>query len=133
MKTGTSRDGWFAGFTSELICVVWVGFDDGQELGLEGSKSALPIWTEFMKRAHQHSEYRNAKPFEMPKGIERAEIDSQSGELATPACPEVRSEVFLAGTAPSVYCHLHGPSEPESGTDEPRPPSLWDRLKGIFR
>src|SRR5262249_18716274 len=47
-KTGTSRDGWFAGFTSELLCVVWVGFDDGCDLRLEGAHSALPIWAEFM-------------------------------------------------------------------------------------
>src|SRR6185503_11522938 len=53
-KTGTSHDGWFAGFTSKLICVVWVGFDDNRELPLEGAKSALPVWTEFMKRAHQY-------------------------------------------------------------------------------
>ena len=37
-KTGTSRDGWFAGFTSELLCVVWVGFDDNRELNLEGAR-----------------------------------------------------------------------------------------------
>lgn len=43
-KTGTSRDGWFAGFTSELLCVVWVGFDDNRELNLEGAHSAAPIW-----------------------------------------------------------------------------------------
>ena len=54
-KTGTSRDGWFAGFTSKIICVVWVGFDDNRDFKLEGAKSALPIWVEFMKRAHQHA------------------------------------------------------------------------------
>jgi penicillin-binding protein 1B len=132
-KTGTSRDGWFAGFTSELICVVWVGFDDGKELGLEGARSALPIWTEFMKRAHQHPEYRDAKQFEAPKGLERAEIDIESGELATPACLEVRSEVFLAGTSPSNFCHLHMPPGQDTQTDESRPSNLWDRLKGVFR
>ena len=41
-KTGTSHDGWFAGFTSKLLCVVWVGFDDYTDLGLEGARSALP-------------------------------------------------------------------------------------------
>jgi len=35
-KTGTSHDGWFAGFTSQLLCIVWVGFDDYRELNLEG-------------------------------------------------------------------------------------------------
>ncbi len=62
-KTGTSRDGWFAGFTSKLICVVWVGFDDNRDFKLEGARSALPIWAEFMKRAHQHREYRNVHAF----------------------------------------------------------------------
>src|SRR5207244_2554283 len=60
-KTGTSRDGWFAGFTSQLVCVVWVGFDDNSELKLEGAKSALPVWTEFMKRALQLPGYRDVK------------------------------------------------------------------------
>ena len=53
-KTGTSHDGWFAGYTSELLCVVWVGFDDNRELDLEGAHSAAPIWAEFMKRALQY-------------------------------------------------------------------------------
>ena len=50
-KTGTSHDGWFAGFTSNLLAVVWVGYDDDRELNLTGAQSALPLWTEFMKRA----------------------------------------------------------------------------------
>jgi penicillin-binding protein 1B len=65
-KTGTSRDGWFAGFTSKLICVVWVGFDDNRDFKLEGARSALPIWFEFMKRAHQHREYRAVRPIAVP-------------------------------------------------------------------
>jgi penicillin-binding protein 1B len=133
-KTGTSRDGWFAGFTSELICVVWVGFDDGRELGLEGARSALPIWTEFMKLAHRHPAYRDAARFEAPKGLERAEIDTESGQLATPACYETRNEVFLAGTAPSNYCELHLGAWPDAPAGTPQSPStLWDRLKGVFR
>ena len=65
-KTGTSHDGWFAGYTSELLCVVWVGFDDNKELDLQGAHSAAPIWTEFMKRALEYREYRDAKPFQAP-------------------------------------------------------------------
>ena len=68
-KTGTSHDGWFAGYTSELLCVVWVGFDDNRELDLEGAHSAAPIWAEFMKRALAYREYRDAKPFQAPDGI----------------------------------------------------------------
>ena len=107
-KTGTSRDGWFVGFTSKLLCVVWVGFDDNRDIKLEGARSALPIWAEFMKRAHQHDEYRNVHAFEPPRGIVTAEIDAETGERATPSCPKVRSEVFIEGTQPVEICHLHG-------------------------
>ena len=107
-KTGTSRDGWFAGFTSKLICVVWVGFDDNRDFKLEGARSALPIWTEFMKRAHQHREYRNVHEFVAPEGVVTADIDADTGLLATPGCPKVRSEVFIAGTQPVEACRLHG-------------------------
>ncbi|MBV8846151.1 MAG: transglycosylase domain-containing protein, partial [Bryobacterales bacterium] len=106
-KTGSSRDGWFAGFTSKLICVVWVGFDDNRDIKLTGAKTALPIWTEFMKRAHQHSAYSNPQPFQPPSGLASAAIDIDSGELATPDCPKVRREYFIAGTQPSQFCHLH--------------------------
>jgi penicillin-binding protein 1B len=108
-KTGTDRgDGWFAGFTSKLICIVWVGFDDHRDFKLEGAHSALPIWVEFMKRAHQHREYRNVHPFEAPDGIVTVDIDSDTGELATPRCPHVRPEVFIAGTQPVQACRVHG-------------------------
>jgi penicillin-binding protein 1B len=107
-KTGTSRDAWFAGFTSKLICVVWVGFDDNRDIKLEGAQSALPIWTEFMKRAHQHRAYRNVHAIQPPDGIVTAQIDQETGELAAPSCPKVRSEVFLAGTQPVQLCHVHG-------------------------
>jgi penicillin-binding protein 1B len=107
-KTGTSHDAWFAGFTSKLLCVVWVGFDDNQELPLEGAKAALPIWTEFMKRAHRHREYRGVQPFSPPDGIAIVDIDPASGQLATPSCPKSIPEVFLAGTQPVELCRLHG-------------------------
>jgi len=104
-KTGTSHDGWFAGFTSNLLCVVWVGFDDNRELKLEGAKSALPIWTEFMKRAV--ALYPDVKPFTPPSGIVSAEICGESGALATPMCPQHTVESFIAGTQPEVQCALH--------------------------
>jgi membrane carboxypeptidase/penicillin-binding protein len=61
-----------------------------------------------MKHAHQHREYRSVRPFDAPDGIVTAEIDSDTGELATPRCPHVRSEVFIAGTQPVQTCRLHG-------------------------
>jgi len=108
-KTGTSRDGWFAGFTSELLCVVWVGFDDAKELDIEGARSAAPIWMEFMKDALKFREYRDTRPFEAPDGIVTIDIDPLSEMPATPSCPKpIVSEVYIAGTQPVGFCPLHG-------------------------
>jgi penicillin-binding protein 1B len=107
-KTGTSRDGWFAGYTSELLCIVWVGFDDNRDLDLEGAHSAAPIWAEFMKHALDYREYRDTKPFRAPDGIVTVDIDPLSGMPATPQCPNVRPEVYIAGTQPVGVCPLHG-------------------------
>jgi penicillin-binding protein 1B len=106
-KTGTSHDGWFAGYTSQLLCIVWVGFDDNRELDLEGAHSAAPIWAEFMKRALQFREYADAKPFAAPDGIVSIAIDPESGMPATPFCPRTRQEVYIAGTEPVGTCPLH--------------------------
>jgi penicillin-binding protein 1B len=104
-KTGSSHDGWFAGFTSELLCIVWVGYDDYRDVKLEGAESALPIWTEFMKRAHTFREYRRVKPFEAPEGIVNVEIDPESGKLAASGCgSKPQTEVFIAGTQPVELC-----------------------------
>jgi len=107
-KTGTSHDGWFAGFTSNLLCLVWVGFDDYRELNLEGAKSALPIWTEFMKKATRVGAYRNATEFPRPPGISSAEICRESGKLAGDLCTDVGTEIFVSGTEPREKCDLHG-------------------------
>jgi penicillin-binding protein 1B len=108
-KTGTSRDGWFAGFTDELECIVWVGFDDGHDLNLEGAHSALPIWAEFMKRAAQLPQYQHATGFKPPAGIVSAEICPDSGQLAGPLCPDARQEFFIRGSEPTTECPLHTP------------------------
>ena len=107
-KTGTSRDGWFAGFTSELLCVVWVGFDDNRDLKLEGARSALPIWADFMKQASQIAPYRSAHDFHAPSGIVSAQVCNETGQLAGATCPNVHNEVFIAGTEPTTVCTTHG-------------------------
>ncbi len=103
-KTGTSHDGWFAGFTSQLLCVVWVGFDDYSELGLEGAHSALPIWTEFMMGAARYKQYGDAKPFPPPPGVVRVAFDPDTGDLAGPFCPEGVPSYFIDGTQPKSEC-----------------------------
>jgi penicillin-binding protein 1B len=111
-KTGTSHDGWFAGYTTELLCIVWVGFDDNRQLDLEGAHSAAPIWGEFMKRALQYRDYSGAKPFTVPDGIVTVQIDPLSGMPATPMCPQTSAEVYIAGTQPVGTCPLHGAGQP---------------------
>jgi len=124
-KTGTSHDGWFAGYTTELLCVVWVGFDDNRELELEGAHSAAPIWGEFMKRALHYRDYSATKPFTVPDGIVTVQIDPLSGTPATPMCPETTAEVYIAGTQPVGSCPLHGAGQPGmtnvAGWDNSRP------------
>jgi penicillin-binding protein 1B len=106
-KTGTSRDGWFAGFTSQLLCVVWVGFDDNHDLKLEGARSALPIWAEFMKRASHIAPYSDAKPFPSPAGLRRVQICQESGDVAGAYCSKTRADVFIDGTQPQKECSMH--------------------------
>ena len=108
-KTGSSRDGWFVGYTSKLLCAVWVGFDDNKDIGLDGARTALPIWTEFMKRAHTHRQYRGVSEFSPPDGVVTVEVDTSTGLLATAGCQKYRrNEVFIAGTQPVDVCKLHG-------------------------
>ncbi len=106
-KTGTSHDGWFAGYTSNLLTVVWVGYDSNRELSLTGAASALPIWTEFMKRATALPSYSRATAFQPPPGVVEVSLDPDTGELATPHCSRTQTEYFLAGSEPTAYCHLH--------------------------
>jgi len=102
-KTGTSFDGWFAGYTPDLLCIVWVGFDDNRPLGYSGAQSALPIWTEFMKKAAGLIPLR-PKSFEVPEDIVEVEIDPITGMLATPRCLDRRTELFIKGTEPTLPC-----------------------------
>jgi penicillin-binding protein 1B len=98
-KTGTSRDGWFAGYTPNLVCVVWVGFDDGSQLGLTGAASALPIWSDFMNAAlTTHPEWTG--DWQMPQGLQQQEIDPATGELAKADSVSKRTEFFINGTSP---------------------------------
>jgi membrane carboxypeptidase/penicillin-binding protein len=103
-KTGTTndqRDAWFAGFTPDLLTVVWVGLDDNQPLGLTGARAALPIWTEFMMRALAG---RANVEFEVPDGVTFADVDTVTGRLPTPACPVTVRSAFLDGTVPTQTC-----------------------------
>ncbi len=103
-KTGTSNDGWFVAYTPNMVCVVWVGFDDNTDLRLKASDSALPIWTGFMKEAMELRTDLGGDSFTRPAGIVTAEIDPTTGFVATPECAERRQEIFISGTEPYATC-----------------------------
>jgi penicillin-binding protein 1B len=108
-KTGTSHDAWFAGYTSNLLCIVWVGNDDYTDIKIEGAHAAAPIWTEFMKRAIQLPQYSDVKPFTAPEGVTIAHIDKPSSLLVDSTCPSNSFYVaFLDGTAPVNSCSQMG-------------------------
>ncbi|MEX0806718.1 MAG: transpeptidase-transglycosylase, partial [Candidatus Binatia bacterium] len=106
-KTGTTndyKDAWFVGYTPDLLAVVWVGFDNQSKLGLSGSQAALPIWTDFMKRATAGTPVTDFVP---PPGVRFVEVDPLSGQLATLNCSSFVREAFAEGEEPTVTCALH--------------------------
>src|SRR5579864_4049043 len=103
-KTGTSHDGWFAGYTSNLLCIVWVGFDDYSDIHLSGAQTAAPIWAEFMKKAVALPQYSDVKSFAQPAGVVDVQLDKSTNLLATPSCPETYTAAFIAGTEPNQTC-----------------------------
>jgi penicillin-binding protein 1B len=103
-KTGSSHDAWFAGFTSNLLCIIWVGNDDYTNVVIEGPHLAAPLWAEFMKKAVQLPQYSDTKPFTAPEGVQMVSIDKATNLLADAACPEDYEAAFLDGTAPTDTC-----------------------------
>jgi penicillin-binding protein 1B len=103
-KTGTSHDAWFAGYSSNLLCIVWVGNDDYTDLKLSGSSTAAPIWAEFMKRAVKLPQYADMKNFPAPSGVVEVTLDKVTNRLATASCPQTYTVAFIAGTEPKETC-----------------------------
>ena len=103
-KTGSSHDGWFAGYTSNLLCIVWVGYDDYSDLRLSGAQTAAPIWAEFMKKAATLPQYSDMKEFSQPTGVVDVQIDKATNRLATPNCTDDYVSAFVAGTEPHDTC-----------------------------
>jgi penicillin-binding protein 1B len=103
-KTGTENDAWFAGYTSNLICIVWIGNDDYTDVKLSGATAAAPIWTEFMKRAVKLPQYSDTHEFAPPDGIQVVKLDKVSNLLSDEACPDGYDAAFLMGMAPTDTC-----------------------------
>jgi penicillin-binding protein 1B len=150
-KTGSSHDGWFAGYTSNLLCIVWVGFDDYSDLRLSGAQTAAPIWTEFMKKASTLDRYSDMKPFSQPSGVVDVQLDKVTNLLATPTCPETYTAAFVTGTEPTTTCDqatgIRGVLSKifSLGNEQPQPPNtaqqqpeqkkkgFFGKIAGIFK
>jgi penicillin-binding protein 1B len=110
-KTGTSHDVWFAGYTSNLLCIIWVGNDDYTNMApLSGAIAAAPIWAEFMKAAIKLPQYSDTREFLAPPGVAVVTLDKATNLLADASCPNsTYSAAFLQGTEPTDTCdHLNG-------------------------
>jgi penicillin-binding protein 1B len=129
-KTGTDHDAWFAGFTSNLLCIVWVGNDDYTPLDpanlgrVQGSRAAAPIWAAFMKKAVLLPQYSDTNEFTPPDGVQIITLDKVTNLLADSSCPEDYSAAFLDGTAPTDTCDHKGP-----GGDDHR--NILQKIFGI--
>ncbi len=131
-KTGTTdenRDSWFVGFTPDVVCAVWVGYDSGADTGLTGAAGALRIWARFLRALYPAS---GPVPLRPPEGIETAEIDPESGFLSTTACPRTLREAYLSGTAPKEPCPLH-PVNPVVDTFRRGMRGIGDFFRSLFK
>jgi penicillin-binding protein 1B len=106
-KTGTSRDGWFVGYTPNLVVAVWIGFDDNRQLGLTGAEAALPAWTEFVKAAVEQRPELGGEAFARPAGITTVEIDPETGMIATPYCPQRDRVAVTSNFVTTLECYKH--------------------------
>jgi penicillin-binding protein 1B len=110
-KTGTSHDVWFAGYSSNLLCVVWIGNDDYTDISrglthqLQGADAAAPLWAEFMNRAIKLPQYSDVKSFSQSEGVTIARIDKATNLLTDSTCSSnTFYAAFLDGTAPVNTC-----------------------------
>lgn len=131
-KTGTTnnnRDSWFVGYTSDVVCAVWVGYDSGTDTGLSGAGGALHIWVRFMRSLYPHSGPPSIIP---PEGVETALIDPETGYLATASCSQILPEAYLSGTAPKEACLLHS-GNPVADTIRNKIRSVGEFLRSLFQ
>ena len=116
-KTGTDHDAWFAAYSSNLICIVWVGNDDYTDVRMSGALAAAPIWAEFMNRAIKLPQYSDMTSFRAPEGVQTLRIDRATSLPADETCPSDNfSAAFLDGTAPQGTCSHMGQDSQSLGS-----------------
>jgi penicillin-binding protein 1B len=104
-KTGSSHDAWFAGYTSNLLCIVWVGNDDYSDIKIHGALAAGPIWAEFMKKAVELPQYSDTHEFNAPDGVQIVPIDKTTNLPADATCmSDTYNAAFLDGTVSTQTC-----------------------------
>jgi 1A family penicillin-binding protein len=136
-KTGTtndSRDAWFVGFSSSVVVGVWIGFDDPQTIRSDasGSRMALPIWADFMRRTAQRLP---AEPFARPPRLRTEVMCSVSYHRALDGCPSY-VEYFKPGDdIPTQLCELHSGSMKQRAERALRGllGAIGEEIRGIFR
>ena len=102
--TSELRDSWFVGYTTDLLALVWVGYDDNSPTGLTGAQSAATIWARFMNLVRP---WIQPQEFDAPPGVVEEMICPDSGQLATVHCKERKLEDFLSESRPNGYCTIH--------------------------
>ena len=98
-KTGTSndsRDSWFAGFSQDLLAVVWLGRDDNGPTPLTGASGALQVWASFMRQADPMS-----LEAPMPENVTLAWVDAYTGEGSDAGCPNAVQKPYIRGSQPA--------------------------------
>ena len=108
-KTGSSNDGWFVGYTPNLVTVVWVGTDTNEDLHATGGEIALPLWVEFMRASIQARPELGGSAFAMPKGMTTVVVDPETGMLADQYCPMSERVVMRSASVSNIKCMLHQP------------------------
>lgn len=112
-KTGSSKDGWFVGYTPNLVTVAWIGVDENEDIRATGGEVALPLWVDFMKTVVQTRPEFGGESFPMPKGLIEVLIDPETGMTADAYCPQTEKVVVTSGMVSGVRCFKHQPV-PES-------------------
>jgi penicillin-binding protein 1A len=115
-KTGTTNDNtdvWFAGFTPDLVAVVWFGFDRPRRImnNAAGGRLAAPVWGRFMREVYggESPELPTPQPWAWPEGVVAVNVDAETGRLANEWCQyNVVREFFIAGTEPREACSPYG-------------------------
>lgn len=110
-KTGTTNDGWFIGYTPNLVTVAWVGYDDHDDIRTKGGDIALPMWVDFMRDVVKLRPEYGGNQFPTPAGMAEVVVDPETGMAAGPYCPMKEHAVVTNASATYVHCWRHQPIE----------------------